>query len=147
VVAGSAVALTLFANLDNSTYETVSGQLNLVGPDAAFSNCSTGAIPGANFNCNSATNIGWFGASATSGVGIPTGNYSVGTFLLTAGLGSAGTEIVLNGSDWSDVNFGYGQFANEGGTLLTIQVIPEPHVAVLLGAGLAGLAFLRRKRA
>jgi hypothetical protein len=75
----------------------------------------------------------------------PGNSYNFATLVFDAG--AAGDNIVLTTGSYLSLGFSEPAVDNVGATLVTIVPIPEPGAVVLLGAGLAGLAFLRRKRA
>jgi len=126
-------AVDAFGHAGNVTADgTTSFTARTNGPDT-FGGCDVSGIPGQVF--------GW---ACGDGRTIPSGT-NAHFMTLTVNTGLVGDEIVLTGGSYLSSGFGGPDVENV--TQVLVSIVPEPGSVVLLGAGLAGLAFLRRKRA
>ena len=135
------VSLQLWLNTETSTAFSHGGNVTANGttsftarangPDT-FGGCDVSGIPGQLF--------GW---ACGDGRTIPSGT-NAHFMTLTIDTGAVGNTIVLSGGSYLTSGFGEPPVENVGQVL--VSIVPEPGSVVLLGAGLAGLAFLRRKR-
>jgi hypothetical protein len=113
---------------------TITGIAN--GTDEASLGCGTDL-----FNPNN-----WAASGACSSPGSLTSGTSYNFAILTVNAGAIGDDIVLT-SGTAFIGLTSFNMDNNGQVIVTIDPVPEPGALVLLGAGLAGLAFLRRREA
>ena len=145
VVSGTTgVSLQLWFNTEGTTALSFAGSVTANGA-TAFTAAANGSImpPG---GCSTAPSFpGTFGFACGTGATIIPGSAQFAT--LTFDAGAVGDNIVLSSGSYFSAYYSEPNVENVGSVLVSIVPVPDPGAVVLLGAGLAGLAFLRRKRA
>jgi hypothetical protein len=138
------VSLQLWLNSEATDSIAMGGNMTASGSTsftARANGSDLGAVGGCDWSGVPGQLFGW--ACGTGGTIASGASYQLA--ILTVDTGAVGDTIILTSGTYLTPFFSQLDVENAGQTLVTI--VPEPGAVVLLGAGLAGLAFLRRKRA